>query len=122
MLQPGFFEGSGNLAESRPLEQWSQKLVIRNLLCAVDFTEFSYQAVRYASGIARHFGSHLFIQHIVAVPSETSWNTEPFGLAKERLRGARRIAHSTPSSCGTGWKKRLGCCPRTTGFSSRRTI
>ena len=92
MLQPGFFEGSGNLAESRPLEQWSQKLVIRNLLCAVDFTEFSYQAVRYASGIARHFGSHLFIQHIVAVPSETSWTTEPFGLAKERLRGARRIA------------------------------
>ncbi|MBI2819099.1 MAG: universal stress protein [Acidobacteria bacterium] len=80
------------MAESRPVEQWSERLVIRNLLCAVDFTEYSYQAFRYATEIARHFGSHLFIQHIVALPSEASWSDDPSGLAKERLRGARRIA------------------------------
>ena len=92
-MQPhSYFEESRNLAESRPVEQWSERLVIRNLLCAVDFTEYSYQAFRYASEIARHFGSHLYVQHIVAVPPETSWSADPSGLAKERLRGARRIA------------------------------
>ena len=92
MLQHGFFEEKQILAESKPVEQWSEKLAIRNLLCAVDFTEYSYQAFRYATEIARHFGSHLFIQHIVAVPPETSWSEDPCGLAKERMRGSRRVA------------------------------
>jgi len=81
-----------NLAEFRPVEPWSERLLIRNLLCAVDFTEFSLRAFQYAAGIARHFGSHLFVQHIVAVPPETTWSSGESAIVKERLRGARRIA------------------------------
>lgn len=92
MLQHGAFQENKILADLKPVQQWSEKLVIRNLLCAVDFTEYSHQAFRYSTEIARHFGSHLYIQHIVAVPSESSWSADPSGLAKERLRGARRIA------------------------------
>jgi len=81
-----------NLAEFRPVEPWSERLVIRNLLCAVDFSEFSDRAFRYAAGIARHFDSQLFVQHIVSVAPETPWGPSTSGGVQERLRGARRIA------------------------------
>ncbi|MBI3934679.1 MAG: universal stress protein [Acidobacteria bacterium] len=81
-----------SLVVPRAVEQWSEPLVIRNLLCAVDFTEFSYRAFQFAAAIARHFQAHLFVQHIVSLPPEVSWSTAGTGLVKERLRGARRIA------------------------------
>jgi nucleotide-binding universal stress UspA family protein len=92
MTHQRFFEERGVLATAKPVEPWNERLVLRNVLCGMDFSEFSLQAFQYACAIARHFGSHLFIQHIVAIPPETSWNTGPSGLVKERLRGARRIA------------------------------
>jgi nucleotide-binding universal stress UspA family protein len=92
MLQHGYSQEKQIVAEPRAVAQWSEKLAIRNLLCAVDFTDYSLQAFRYATEIARHFCAHLFIQHIVAVPPEATWSDDPSGLAKERLRGSRRMA------------------------------
>jgi nucleotide-binding universal stress UspA family protein len=86
------FEENAALAELKPVEPWSERLVVRNLLCGVDFTEFSTSAFRYAAGIARHFGSHLYVQHIVSIPTETSWSMSGSGMVRERLRGSRRIA------------------------------
>jgi nucleotide-binding universal stress UspA family protein len=40
-----------------------ERLQIRNILCPVDFSDFSGRALRYAVGLARHFGSRLFVQH-----------------------------------------------------------
>jgi universal stress protein A len=42
-----------------------EKLQIRNILCPVDFSDFSRRALRYAIGLSRHFGSRLFLQHTV---------------------------------------------------------
>ena len=52
-----------------PEEAWTNRLVIRNVLCPVDFSEFSRRAVRYASDIAGHFGARLIVQHTVPVPT-----------------------------------------------------
>ena len=41
---------------------------IRNLLCPIDFSEFSLKAFQYARGLARRFGSRLFVQHTVELP------------------------------------------------------
>ncbi len=38
---------------------------IQRVLCAVDFSEFSRRAFRYAAGMARHFGARLFVQHTI---------------------------------------------------------
>jgi nucleotide-binding universal stress UspA family protein len=47
------------LPEGKPL----QRIQINNILCPVDFSIFSENALRYAIRLARHFGSRLFIQH-----------------------------------------------------------
>jgi nucleotide-binding universal stress UspA family protein len=39
------------------------KLEIKRVLCPMDFSEFSQCAFRYAASLARHFGSHLLVQH-----------------------------------------------------------
>ncbi|HWP84025.1 MAG TPA: universal stress protein [Terriglobia bacterium] len=92
MLEQGTVEGAWKAAAIRMVEPWSEPIVLRNLLCAVDFSECSYQALRYAAEIARHFGSQLYIQHILSLPPEASWHEDPSGWTKERVRGARRIA------------------------------
>jgi len=55
--------------QTLPEEAWTSKLVVRNVLCPVDFSEFSSRAVRYASEIARHFGARLIVQHTVPFPT-----------------------------------------------------
>ena len=43
----------------------SGRLLVRNILCPVGFSQFSQRAFDYACGIARHFGARLFLQHTV---------------------------------------------------------
>ena len=56
-------------AQILPEEAWTNRLVIRNILCPVDFSDFSKRAIRYASEIAGHFGARLIVQHTVPVPT-----------------------------------------------------
>ena len=49
-------------------ETWTGKLDIHNILCAVDFSDFSRRAFWYALALARHFQAHLFLQHTVTIP------------------------------------------------------
>ena len=65
MTQREVLERTGSVAEVQfPIE----RLQIKNILCPVDFSDFSSRALRYAIGLARHFGSRLFVQH-TAQPS-----------------------------------------------------
>jgi universal stress protein A len=41
----------------------SENLEIKRILCPMDFSEFSRRAFQYAVNLARHFGSHLLVQH-----------------------------------------------------------
>jgi nucleotide-binding universal stress UspA family protein len=41
------------------------QLQIKNILCPVDFSGFAQRALLYSIGLARHFGSRLFVQHTV---------------------------------------------------------
>jgi universal stress protein A len=56
-------------AATLPKEAWTSRLVVRNILCPVDFSEFSSRAVRYASEIARHFNARVVVQHTVSPPT-----------------------------------------------------
>jgi nucleotide-binding universal stress UspA family protein len=60
-----------------------ERLQIRNLLCPVDFSEFSHRAFRYAIGLARHFGSRLFVQHTVEPPQYVFLEGVGPGVVKE---------------------------------------
>jgi nucleotide-binding universal stress UspA family protein len=56
--------------ETFPEEQaLIEKLQIRNILCPVDFSDFSRRAFQYAVSLARHFGARLFLQHTAQVPT-----------------------------------------------------
>lgn len=46
------------------------RLNIQNILCPVDFSDFSIRALRYATTMARHFGARLFVQHTIFTPPE----------------------------------------------------
>jgi nucleotide-binding universal stress UspA family protein len=54
-----------------PEESWTSRLVLKNILCPVDFSEFSLQAFRFAVGIARHFQARLIVQHTIHIPTST---------------------------------------------------
>jgi nucleotide-binding universal stress UspA family protein len=49
----------------------------------VDFSEFSHRAFRYAVGLARHFGSRLFVQHTVEPPQYVFLEGVGPGVVKE---------------------------------------
>lgn len=55
--------------QALPEESWTSRLVLKNILCPVDFSEFSLQAFRYAVGIARHFQARLIVQHTIHIPT-----------------------------------------------------
>lgn len=38
---------------------------VNNILCPVDFSEFSARAYRYALSLARHYRAELFVQHVL---------------------------------------------------------
>lgn len=42
-----------------------QQLQLRNILCPVDFSDFSQSALLYARGLGKHFGARVFVQHTV---------------------------------------------------------
>src|SRR5262245_27619146 len=74
-------------------------LTLKLLLVAVDFSDTSADAVRYARELARSFDSHLHLLHVVPDPLQQPWAVEAPGLdfpgladqwrtdARERLRG-----------------------------------
>ena len=55
--------------QAMPEESWTSRLVVKNILCPVDFSEFSLNAFRYAASIARHFQARLIVQHTIHVPT-----------------------------------------------------
>lgn len=40
-------------------------LKMERILCPVDFSEFSVKAIEYACSLARHYGSKLYLEHVV---------------------------------------------------------
>lgn len=42
-----------------------RELRLKNILCPVDFSDFSQNALLFATGLGRHFGARVFVQHTV---------------------------------------------------------
>jgi nucleotide-binding universal stress UspA family protein len=40
-------------------------LRIERILCPTDFSDFSIRAYQYAESLARHYGAHLYLEHVV---------------------------------------------------------
>src|SRR3989338_1063169 len=79
------------LIQTIPEESWMGGLVVKNILCPVDFSVFSLRAFRYAIGIARHFQARLFLQH-----------TQGMGVAlalEEMNTGAARLKVPCDPDC-----------------------
>jgi len=51
-----------------PRQTPTGSLQIRNILCPVDFSEFSSVAFRYANVLAYHFGARIFLHHTLQTP------------------------------------------------------
>lgn len=45
-------------------------LQVRNILCPVDFSEFSRVALRYATSLGHHFGARIFLHHTLQIPTD----------------------------------------------------
>lgn len=75
-----------------PEEAWTNRLVVRNILCPVDFSEFSKRAIRYASEIAGHFGARLIVQHTVPIPTALIPEGPAVMSTEEMLRMTREQA------------------------------
>jgi nucleotide-binding universal stress UspA family protein len=81
---------------------------IRNILCPVDFSDFSRRAVDHAVAVARWYGSTLTLFHVAAVVPVAAYGPGSAGLApvvpahadrEELLRSLRRFADE---GAGTG--------------------
>jgi len=79
-------------AQILPEESWTNRLVVRNILCPVDFSEFSKRAIRYASEIAGHFGARLIVQHTVPIPTALIPEGPAVISTEEMLRMSREEA------------------------------
>lgn len=87
------FAGTGSLIQRLSEEPALGNLQIQNILCPVDFSEFSLRAFTYATGIARHFRSRLFLQHTVHLPSSVyPGNVEPTAASETLQAGRNRAA------------------------------
>jgi nucleotide-binding universal stress UspA family protein len=75
-----------------PEESWTSRLAVKNLLCPVDFSEFSLQAFRFAAGIARHFQARLIVQHTIHVPTTRFAEGLEVISPQEMLERSRREA------------------------------
>lgn len=82
----------GDLTNSRSPESWTGRLVVRNILCPVDFSEFSLRAFRYALGIARHFKARLFLQHSVQISASMLMEGTDIRAARESIQFSREDA------------------------------
>jgi universal stress protein A len=98
-------------AQILPEEAWTNRLVVRNILCPVDFSEFSKRAIRYASEIAGHFGARLFVQHTVPIPTALIPEGPAVVSTEEMLQMSREEAkkeiHGMISESGGGAKNVL---------------
>jgi nucleotide-binding universal stress UspA family protein len=83
-------------------------VIINRILCPVDFSEFSRQALRLATAIAKDHGSALTVVHVVALPVPAfapgvEWNAPlalPFG-PEERGRLSTSLHEFVTSTAGT---------------------
>ncbi len=57
-----------SLTQTMSEQPTAGRMNIENILCPVDFSEFSLKAFTYATCIARNLRSRLFVQHTVPVP------------------------------------------------------
>jgi nucleotide-binding universal stress UspA family protein len=67
---------------------------IQHILVPTDFSEPAEEALEYARGLAREFGSHLHLLHVVPEPHVYPWGTEMptvamTGLLTETEQAAR---------------------------------
>ena len=75
-----------------PEESWTGRLVVKNILCPVDFSEFSLRAFRYAVGIARHFQARLFVQHTLHLATDMLLEELETSTARQALQFSRQEA------------------------------
>lgn len=91
-------------AESRflghPETRVAGTMEIENILCPVDFSEFSLKALSYATCIARHLRSRLFVQHTIHLatdihPGNSDWMADssgPDAALQQAAAKVRRLA------------------------------
>lgn len=88
-------------------------LALRTLLVAVDFSDTSADAVRYARELAQCFQAHIHLVHVVPDPLQQPWAIEAPGLdfpgladqwrveAQERLAALATASNLNPSQTTT---------------------
>lgn len=73
-------------------EAGTEKLAVRNILCPVDFSDFSLRAFRYAVSIARHFQASLFVEHTVQIPVSVFLEGADMKSVQSNLQASREEA------------------------------
>ena len=69
------------------------KLHVERILCPVDFSDFSRRALAYAAGLTRHFGSHLFIQHVAQSPAHPYLERVEPQAVRQEIQAQLQTAH-----------------------------
>jgi nucleotide-binding universal stress UspA family protein len=58
---------------------------LRTILCAIDFSEFAFQALHYGVGLSKSFGAHLLVFHSVNI-TEDQLFASPIAEHEEELK------------------------------------
>lgn len=74
------------------MEDLSTHFPPKNILCPIDFSEFSDRAFHYAACIARHFRAELILQHVVHIPLSTFFGAAEPIVADSNKEAASREA------------------------------
>jgi nucleotide-binding universal stress UspA family protein len=67
-------------------------LRIENILCPMNFSDFSLTAFKYAECLARRMRSRLFVQHTVQIPSTVSSESQEIFLESQPLDALKQRA------------------------------
>ncbi len=69
----------------------------QNILCAIDFSDFTPQMIHYGVGFAKRFDARLLVFHSIPIPTDFLYNPSFEGKEDERVERAKKATNRIKS-------------------------
>ena len=66
------------------------RILLKRILCATDFSDFSNHAIPYGIALAREFKAKLYVSHVIDLSSAAIYGEAVFALEEQQMPQALR--------------------------------
>ena len=80
---------------------------IHKILCAVDFSDYSFGALHNAIGLARKFGACLYVYHAIHSARDPIYGTTEFNRGSDLAKKTKQLGNTITAimkDCGVAWE------------------